>query len=50
MWWSSQGKFHIVVVLIGREMDLPSLKNDITGSEHTVKMLDTLQIVRHERT
>ena len=23
------------------EMDLPSLKNDITGSEPTVKMLDT---------
>jgi hypothetical protein len=25
------------------EMDLPSLKNDITGSELTVKILDTLQ-------
>ena len=26
------------------EMDLPLLKNDITGSEPTVKMLDTLQV------
>ncbi len=25
------------------EMDLPLLKNDITGSEPTVTMLDTLQ-------
>jgi hypothetical protein len=28
-------------------MDLPSLKNDITGSELTVKILDTLQIFKN---
>jgi len=37
MWWSSQGKSHIVAVLIGREMDLPSLKNDITTFELGLK-------------
>ena len=26
------------------EMDLPLLENDITGSEPTVKILDTLQV------
>jgi len=28
------------------EMDLPSLKNDITGSEPTIKNLDTLQVFK----
>ncbi len=31
-------------------MDLPSLKNDITGSEPTVKMLGTLQLGCNQNT